>query len=125
MKHFFAILVLGLAAWGQQAKATTILAQGCINVQIPSGAGGYKAWGGPAATGNGSTDDTAAINAALSAGNNIFFPSGTYKVSGKIDLSRTPNQRCQVFGEPGARPTLLLAQNAGLNGPFFCIGGQG
>jgi Pectate lyase superfamily protein len=125
MKRLLAILALGVASLGQEAKATTILAQGCINVQVPSGAGGYKAWDGPAAVGNGSADDTASINAALSAGNNIYFPPGTYKVSGKIDLSRTPHQRCHLFGEPGARPTLLLAQNAGLNGPFLCIGGQG
>jgi hypothetical protein len=125
MKHIFAVVVVALASWVQEAKATTILAQGCINAQIPSGAGGFKAWGGPAATGNGSTDDTAAINAALSAGNNIFFPSGTYKVSGKIDLNRTPSSRCHLFGEPSAPPTLLLAPNANLNGVFFSIGGQG
>lgn len=34
------------------------------------------------ATGDGVTDDTAAINDALSAGRDLFFPTGTYLVSG-------------------------------------------
>jgi len=43
------------------------------------------------ATGNGTTDDTSAINAALtyagiSGGGNIFFPAGTYKISTPLVL---------------------------------------
>ncbi len=41
------------------------------------------------ATGNGSTDDTTAINAALTAGagGTVFFPDGTYLVSDDLDIS--------------------------------------
>jgi hypothetical protein len=42
------------------------------------------------ATGNGSTDDTAAINnaiAALSSGSTLFFPCGTYKTSSQLTLN--------------------------------------
>lgn len=42
------------------------------------------------ATGNGSTDDTAAIQAAFAAvpssGKSIYFPAGTYKVSGPLNV---------------------------------------
>ena len=44
------------------------------------------------ATGNGSTDDTAAINsaiAALSSGATLFFPCGTYKTSSQLTLNKS------------------------------------
>ena len=36
------------------------------------------------ATGNGSDDDTEAINAALNASTNVYFPAGTYKISNTL-----------------------------------------
>ena len=46
------------------------------------------------ATGNGTTDDTAAIQAAINAagtvgGAQVFFPSGTYKISSALTMSST------------------------------------
>ena len=38
------------------------------------------------ATGNGTTDDTAAVVAALAASNAVYFPAGTYLVSGNINI---------------------------------------
>jgi hypothetical protein len=38
------------------------------------------------AVGDGVTDDAAAIQAAISASNNVFFPAGTYKISTSINL---------------------------------------
>lgn len=38
------------------------------------------------ATGNGTTDDTAAIQAAVNAAARVYFPSGTYKISSAIIL---------------------------------------
>ena len=43
----------------------------------------------PAATGNGTTDDLAAINACLSgttAGNYVYLPAGTYRTTGTINI---------------------------------------
>lgn len=36
------------------------------------------------AAGDGETDDTAAINAALSSGSNVFFPAGVYKITSPL-----------------------------------------
>lgn len=44
------------------------------------------------AVGNGTTDDTAAINAALATGNDVILPSGTYRVTNKLVMS-TAKQR--------------------------------
>jgi parallel beta-helix repeat protein len=45
------------------------------------------------ATGNGKTDDTAAIQAALSSGKNIYFPDGTYLVDAVKGLKPVSNQK--------------------------------
>ena len=41
------------------------------------------------ATGNGSTDDTTAIQAALAASKHVVFPEGTYLISNKLDVTLT------------------------------------
>lgn len=51
------------------------------------------------AVGDGTTDDTAAINEAVSAGNIIYFPRGTYRTTNRIVL-RESNKI--LIGEPGA-----------------------
>lgn len=38
------------------------------------------------AIGNGTTDDTAAIQAAIAANNGVWFPAGTYKISAALNL---------------------------------------
>jgi hypothetical protein len=53
------------------------------------------------ATGNGTTDDTAAIVAAIAAkdaagGGTIFFPKGTYKLTSAIDMG---TKQCTFLGE--------------------------
>ncbi len=55
------------------------------------------------AIGDGSADDTAAINRALSAllsgtspCRKLFFPSGTYAISGTLNLSAS---NCEIYGE--------------------------
>jgi hypothetical protein len=54
------------------------------------------------AVGDGVTDDTAAIQAALDSGKSVCFPDGTYAVSARLTLS-TPN--VQLFGSGIIRPT--------------------
>lgn len=80
------------------SSATTIWSLGAIGAIVtppdsgsspgacPAGATSIKASG---ATGNGSTDDTAAIQKALnaaSAGATVCFPAGTYKTSASINI---------------------------------------
>jgi polygalacturonase len=54
------------------------------------------------ATGNGVTDDTAAIQEAYTARKEVFFPTGTYKVSVPITLSAG----MKMFGH-GASQTII------------------
>jgi len=102
--------------------------QGCINLKIPSGAGGFVPWSGPAAVGDGVTDDTAAFQAAINNGslatNTFYIPSGTYMLSGQLSWP-DPISRAHVFGEPSAPPTLILKANSGISGPFIYAGGHG
>lgn len=51
------------------------------------------------AVGDGVSDDTVAIQAAISAGNDVYFPKGTYKVVSEIVIS-TDNQ--QLYGDRDA-----------------------
>jgi hypothetical protein len=55
------------------------------------------------AVGDGSTDDTTAIQAALDAavasGKTLFVPSGSYKCSARIEVTSTSGQTCQITGE--------------------------
>lgn len=76
------------------------------------------------ATGNGSTDDTAAIQAALDTGaNSVYFPAGTYKISSTL----TPANNQTLWGvsrEWGPGGTIFSA-TSGLNVPMvkFTSGG--
>mgnify|MGYP003667487630 CR=1 FL=1 len=55
------------------------------------------------AVGDGSTDDTTAIQAALDAavasGKTLFVPSGSYKCSARIEVTSASGQTCQITGE--------------------------
>lgn len=53
------------------------------------------------AVGDGSTDDTSAIQSAINSGNSVYFPAGTYKVSGltvedKSDVSYFGNGDAEI-----------------------------
>jgi len=53
------------------------------------------------AIGDGVADDTDALNAWINSGNNLYLPSGTYKVSDEI-LSNTPRENLIITGSPDA-----------------------
>ncbi|MEM7386488.1 MAG: glycosyl hydrolase family 28-related protein, partial [Verrucomicrobiota bacterium] len=56
------------------------------------------------ASGDGQTDDTEAIRHAVKEGDgNLFFPAGTYRISGTIDLP---------LGDPGPRTVVGSSGNA-------------
>jgi len=48
------------------------------------------------ATGNGITDDTAAIQAAITAAREVFFPSGTYKITSAVTVPSDTTIRCDA-----------------------------
>ena len=54
------------------------------------------------ATGNGTTDDTAAIQAALNASKSVYFPAGTYKITSTLTLTSSMN----IYGA-GYKDTIL------------------
>ncbi|KAI8201600.1 hypothetical protein COL154_003923 [Colletotrichum chrysophilum] len=87
------------------------------------------------AKGDGVTDDTAAINLAISSGNRcapgtckgettspatVYFPSGTYLISGSIvDYFYT-----QIIGDPTDRPVIKAAANFDVTNNFGLIDGN-
>lgn len=85
------------------------------------------------AVGNGVADDTAAINDALLAGGRcgagcdgstltplaLYFPSGTYKISGPINVP----YYTVLIGNPGNPPTILASAN--FTGPALIDGNPG
>jgi hypothetical protein len=80
------------------------------------------------ATGNGSTDDTAAITACLAAapaGSTIYFPPGTYLVSGSGNMFTLDKANIELCGS-GIDTTTIKVKNS--NGDFvriFVSGGSG
>src|SRR5205085_10085193 len=65
------------------------------------------------ATGNGVTDDTAAIQAAISSSAGellVLFPAGTYKITQKITIA---NDRVRLVGDGTWVTRLLFAPSAG------------
>jgi polygalacturonase len=71
------------------------------------------------ATGNGSTDDTAAINAAIAGGTVVYFPPGTYKYIGAMTLPSNTSYR--LYGDGPGVSTILFTGNptTGISGPFM------
>jgi polygalacturonase len=70
-----------------------------------------KAYG---ATGNGTTDDTSAIQAAITAaaaGGTVFFPKGTYKISSSLTLG----SNVTLLGA-SAQTTIISQATANTNG---------
>ena len=73
------------------------------------------------AIGNGVTDDTAAIQAAMDSGaNSIYFPSGTYVVSSAINIPSTRN----LYGDGPINSTIstnsATANIFNINTPYAC-----
>ena len=56
------------------------------------------------AVGDGSTDDTASITAAIGTGRSVYFPAGTYKIVSEISLQ---SDTC-LYGDGQGRTTLLF-----------------
>lgn len=75
-----------------------------------------KAYG---ATGDGVTDDTAAIQAACTAANGVFFPSGTYKVTTPVTLKSNNF----IYGE-GASSVILYTGTATSQGALYANSGS-
>jgi hypothetical protein len=75
-----------------------------------------KAYG---AKGDGVTDDSAAIQAACTAANGVFFPSGTYKVVTPITLKSNN----YLYGE-GASSVILYTGTVTSQGALFCNSGS-
>jgi hypothetical protein len=69
------------------------------------------------ATGNGSTDDTAAIQAAIASGHSVYIPKGTYKISAALDLTAG---NLNFYGENKALISIVQYTN---NIPVAKIGG--
>jgi polygalacturonase len=69
------------------------------------------------ATGNGTTDDTAAINQAIAAGGAVYFPPGNYKYVGSMTLPANTSYR--IYGDgPGVSTILFTGNpNTGIYGP--------
>lgn len=63
------------------------------------------------AVGDGVTDDTAAVQAALNSGgsNVVYFPEGVYKVSSQLEY---PYKRIMIIGDGSGKSIIRLADNA-------------
>ena len=89
---------------------------------IVDGTGGGGGGGGAAtgfsnvkdfgAVGNGTTDDTAAINSALQGGGAVYFPAGTYRVTSQITVE---NKGLHMYGDGQASRILFDPSTSGAN----------
>jgi hypothetical protein len=68
------------------------------------------------ATGDGVTDDTAAIQAAIDANKSVFFPAGTYKISTPIILSQN---NFQIVGVKGK--SIIMGSGGGAIQGYFQV----
>lgn len=67
------------------------------------------------AVGNGTTDDTTAVQAAINAGGSIYFPPGTYKLSSQITYTMpTTSSSITIFGAGPGISKLVWAAGGGL-----------
>jgi hypothetical protein len=68
------------------------------------------------AVGDGVTDDTAAIQAAINAlggsnGSTLYLPAGTYVISGSLNFSNVPGGRFSVVGDGTGLTNIEVAAN--------------
>jgi Pectate lyase superfamily protein len=109
----------GVPAVKADLRANLLAAKNEIEALQTIAAASVKQFG---ATGNGVTDDTAAIQAAIDAtaaagGGMVFFPAGVYVISASINFKA--NVTCE--GEFGGT-MIEMADNAHLNGMFVSSG---
>lgn len=112
-KGFFLVALaacLALAAWGACAPAARLVWAKSPPVSVSVTGFGAK--------GDGATDDRAAIQAAIAAGDDVYLPAGRYVVSGWISL----RSGVRLRGDPGR--TILLA-SADMTGAPSGTGNQG
>jgi hypothetical protein len=118
------LLALSLLPWGSaMAVASSCVEPTCIEYPADAGALNVRDFG---AKGDGIADDTAAINAALTASGGdtgglpwqdriVYLPNGTYLVTGQI-LKRYANGKFAsgsiLVGQSEARTIIRLADNA-------------
>ena len=70
----------------------------------------------PPAVGNGTADDTAAINRAIANGTSIYFPPGTYRYVGVLTVPA--NTAYRFYGDgPGISKILFNTASTGINAP--------
>jgi hypothetical protein len=77
------------------------------------------------ATGNGSTDDTAAINSAIAAlqpGYELFFPCGTYKIS--AGLTSITKNNLTIDGQTGCAAGRVVIRSTGGGSTILQVGSQ-
>jgi len=97
------VTIQGITATYTATSGTGNLGQANAGGQewdVSSNTSGVRAWG---AVGDGVTDDTAAIQAAVDSGNPVFFPSGTYALDGAIDIGAG----AKLYGSGIGKSTLL------------------
>jgi hypothetical protein len=76
------------------------------------------------AIGDGSADDTAAINAALAANNAVYFPAGTYLVSGNINIKDKALYGVPTNTTTSNKVSVIKLSGANTNASLFVNGGS-
>jgi hypothetical protein len=76
------------------------------------------------AIGDGSTDDTAAINAALAANNAVYFPAGTYLVSGNINIESKSLYGVPTNSTSVNAVSIIKLSGSNTNSSLFINGGS-
>ncbi|HET6262545.1 MAG TPA: glycosyl hydrolase family 28-related protein, partial [Chloroflexia bacterium] len=114
----------GEYGWSRPLKLTVVASSQHVLSRSWGAVYNVKDYG---AQGNGVSDDRAAINRALAAagtsGATVYFPSGTYMVSGKLDLSS--NTRWLGDKDPGGKPASTIKLMPGFaSGTFGLMGGN-
>ena len=77
------------------------------------------------AVGDGITDDTAAINAAINASNNVFIPPGTYRCDGTVTITSSYQNRKLVTMTAGTTLQRLSAYSATQDPVVALLGNYG
>ena len=94
-----------------------------LNAGVVTGLGGNVNVKNFGAVGNGVTDDTAAINSAISTGKSVFFPDGTYYVKDALNCT-TKGQVLYGFGRVGTTILVDSAFNLSALGVFVFSSGE-
>ncbi len=110
---------------GTSAPATTLEVNGIAREQVQDKGGqvyNVKAYG---AVGNGSTDDTAAVQSAIDAANTanggtVYFPAATYQFASSLSLDTYKSVKLVGAGSPtGGAATATILRYAGTGSAFI------